>query len=379
MKSSFKQLTFAIAGGCLLAAAVPSVSAVHADGAPAVSAVPISAETGVGAAAVTSKAMKEQTEIYNVDIQLPVVSGLLDMKYQEQLNAAIERQAEEDLQALKKQAAEGAAAAKEGGYDYDPYEMKVTYEIKSAGGGADGGTLSLTVQSYFYTGGAHGMTRVDTYNAVNGATAETITLDKALGSGYKAIAEKAVKAAAAAEPDVYFADAAAELEITNDHPFYVKDGDVYLVFQPYEIAPYAAGIVEIKAAASDSRPGQEPAFSVRVVPEGKQTGGEPAYLLTGHGDRLLPLRAVAEQAGYTVKWNQAARSAEVSKGASWTAVKPDTDYYVYNRTAPISLGIAPVMIDGTLYVPQTFFSDVLKLNVELEHETGALLIGEPQQ
>jgi hypothetical protein len=120
-------------------------------------------------------------------------------------------------------------------------------------------------------------------------------------------------------------------------------------------------------------------FSVRVVKEGDETKDEPAYWVTGHGYRMLPLRAVAEKVGYTVKWDQATRSAEVRKGASWTTVQKDTDYYLYNDMAPISLGIAPVIINGSLYVLQDFFSDVLQLSVELEQGTDSLFISQPQE
>ncbi|MFB5678430.1 copper amine oxidase N-terminal domain-containing protein [Paenibacillus terreus] len=117
-------------------------------------------------------------------------------------------------------------------------------------------------------------------------------------------------------------------------------------------------------------------FSVRIVKNGNEKENEPAYLVTGHGYRLLPLRAVAESVGFTVIWNQGTHSAKVRKGASWTTVQKDTDYYQYNDMEPISLGIAPVIIDGSLYVLEDFFSDVLKLSVEFEPEADALIISQ---
>ncbi|MGM1047798.1 MAG: copper amine oxidase N-terminal domain-containing protein [Bacillota bacterium] len=120
-------------------------------------------------------------------------------------------------------------------------------------------------------------------------------------------------------------------------------------------------------------------FSVRIVKEGDETEDEPAYLVTGHGYRLLPLRDVAEKIGYTVKWDQETRSAEVRKGAAWTTVQKDTDYYLYNGRTPISLGIAPVIINDSIYVLQDFFSDVLQLSVELEQGTDVLFISQRQE
>jgi hypothetical protein len=137
--------------------------------------------------------------------------------------------------------------------------------------------------------------------------------------------------------------------------------------------------VDVPAVTGTSKEIKEQTnFSVRVVKESDETENEPAYWVTGHGYRMLPLRAVAEKVGYTVKWDQASRSAEVRKGASWTTVQKDTDYYLYNDMAPISLGIAPVIINGSLYVLQDFFSDVLQLYVELEQGTDFLFISQPQ-
>nr|WP_208919846.1 hypothetical protein [Paenibacillus uliginis] len=49
-----------------------------------------------------------------------------------------------------------------------------------------------------------------------------------------------------------------------------------------------------------------------------------------------------------MKWDQETRSAEVRKGAAWTTVQKDTDYYLYNDRTPISLGIAPVIINDSI-------------------------------
>ncbi|MFM9276649.1 copper amine oxidase N-terminal domain-containing protein [Paenibacillus jiagnxiensis] len=119
-------------------------------------------------------------------------------------------------------------------------------------------------------------------------------------------------------------------------------------------------------------------FTVRIVKDGNEIENEPAYLVTGHGYRLLPFRTVAEGVGFTVIWNQATHSAEVRKDESWTTVQKDTDYYQYNDMEPISLGIAPVIIDGSLYVLEDYFSDVLQLSVELEQGTDALIISQDQ-
>ncbi|WP_422661278.1 copper amine oxidase N-terminal domain-containing protein [Paenibacillus sp. EC2-1] len=119
--------------------------------------------------------------------------------------------------------------------------------------------------------------------------------------------------------------------------------------------------------------------SVKIVKGGDKTEDDPTYLVTGHGYRFVPLRAVAEKMGYTVKWDQASRSAEVRKGTLWTTVQKDLDYYLYNERKPISLGISPVIINDTLFVLEDFFSEVLQLSVELEQGTDVLIISQTQR
>jgi hypothetical protein len=74
---------------------------------------------------------------------------------------------------------------------------------------------------------------------------------------------------------------------------------------------------------------------------------------------MLPLRAAAEAAGFDVIWDPAQRSADIGKIITVTA---DRDYYVYARTAPIELGTAPEIIEGRIYVPLSFFSEVARFD-----------------
>jgi hypothetical protein len=74
---------------------------------------------------------------------------------------------------------------------------------------------------------------------------------------------------------------------------------------------------------------------------------------------MLPLRAAAEAAGFDVTWDPAQRVAEIGRIITVTA---DRDYYVYARTAPIELGVAPEIIEGRIYVPFSFFLEVARFD-----------------
>lgn len=85
-----------------------------------------------------------------------------------------------------------------------------------------------------------------------------------------------------------------------------------------------------------------------------------------YGDKdtiMVPVRPVAEALGYDVKWDSATKEVRLGNGISLTIGK---DYYVYMKTAPISLGVMPTLVDGTTYVPLSFFSEVARAsNVEV--------------
>lgn len=82
---------------------------------------------------------------------------------------------------------------------------------------------------------------------------------------------------------------------------------------------------------------------------------------------MIPLRSVSEALGFELEWNQQDRSAELTKPGSpiWTLVQTGKDQYAVNKMYK-SLGAAPVNVKGTLYVPASFFSEVLQVNVAVD-------------
>lgn len=80
---------------------------------------------------------------------------------------------------------------------------------------------------------------------------------------------------------------------------------------------------------------------------------------------MLPLRSIAEHFGFMVEWNGEDRSIAVSKGAVYTTFSIDENAYSFSKMAPMALEKCPVLVnDETTYVPASFFSEILNLNVE---------------
>ncbi|BEP30023.1 stalk domain-containing protein [Helicovermis profundi] len=82
----------------------------------------------------------------------------------------------------------------------------------------------------------------------------------------------------------------------------------------------------------------------------------------------LPLRNVFEKMGYTVKWNSENHSISISKGARWTEIYIDKNYYSKNKMAPIKLSHAPIIKNGLTLVPVEFLSVIFEMQVSLKNK-----------
>ncbi len=100
--------------------------------------------------------------------------------------------------------------------------------------------LSVEQRGYLFTGGAHGTTLYDvsTFDLTSGKELQLSDLFKP-GSDYLARINKVVAEKVAAQPDTFFGP----VEVKDGDKFYF-DGKVLVVtYAPYEVAPYAAGVV----------------------------------------------------------------------------------------------------------------------------------------
>lgn len=367
MKKTFNIALYTLAGYVALGSAVP---AVHAESVQPPSAASVQVQASAAAAEsqpvqVTAKTVKEETDQVTIDLSLPVIQGLKDQRYQSELNSSIESQAMKEAENLKKQAAEDEEQAKQSGYPFRPFGITVKYEVKAEGGAADNGIFSLKVVTYTYTGGAHGISRADTYTLRNEPQAKSLTLKDLFGPDYQAAVNKQIQAKIDENPEDYFKDAFQGVSETT--PFYIEKGDAVVVFQPYEIAPYAAGMPEfrIPLPPTGTDGGSKEQAAVPTL-NGKPLDAVDAAVYEESGiNRMVPLREAAEELGYEVKWNAELQAAELNKGAQWTSLRAGKNVYSYNRMAPISLSAAPVIKEnGKMYVPLSFFSEILKAEVK---------------
>ncbi|MEF3311905.1 stalk domain-containing protein [Paenibacillus sp. GYB004] len=358
-------LSLSVAGTVMIAGyALPPVPVLAAEGA----AVPVSAKTdgAVQAEFITSTELGSKSEWLKTNVKVPVLQGLQDKKYQEELNYIIQSHAEKDIANWEKEAEEAAADMKKNGYEMRPYELIVDYELKSDGSGKPEGIVSLRVVTYAQTGGT-GMPRVDTYTIRDEAEATRVTLAELFGDKYKETIDAFIKAEIAKDPDSYFPE---EFKgISTEQAFYVENGEAVIVFPKYAIAPGAAGNPEFRLPI--------PGLETDKGSESEQakesfTLYRNQVFADASGNTMIPLRLVAERIGFEITWVPDTMTAELKKGANWTTVTIGKDAYFFARMAPMPLGAAPVLVESSTYVPLKFMTDILKADVK--EENGSIVI-----
>lgn len=88
------------------------------------------------------------------------------------------------------------------------------------------------------------------------------------------------------------------------------------------------------------------------------------YIVTEDGNTMIPLRAVCEELGFEVNWVEESRAIEIVKLPIFITCSPDFDGYAFSRMAHQPLGTAPVLIEGTTYVPTGFVNEILGGKIE---------------
>ncbi|WP_025717836.1 PdaC/SigV domain-containing protein [Paenibacillus sp. 1-18] len=167
-------------------------------------------------------------------IKYPQISGSqLNPEAQQAINSVLKKQADRVLAAGKKMMAEGEATTER------PYEFGNDFAVAYN----KDGILSVIMQDYSYTGGAHGMTarKGYTFSLADGKLLQLSDVLKA-NPNYKkflnADLKKKIDALQSGEAFGKFKELAA------DQDFYVTNSGITIVFSLYDYAPYAYGIPE---------------------------------------------------------------------------------------------------------------------------------------
>ncbi|MDF2985249.1 MAG: copper amine oxidase family protein [Eubacterium sp.] len=230
-----------------------------------------------------------------------------------------------------------------------------------------GSLLSLIISTYEYTGGAHGMSYVESYN-VNTGTGATLTFDSLFkNSNYKKIILQKIYKLIDKEKELYFDDAKKTVAALNsNYQFYIDGNKLVIYFGLYELRPYAGGMPvfeinarELKGYLKDdiysqminAKPLEKVRFNGTSLKPQVNTY-EQSYSL------MVPLQSIAKLLGYKVTWH-----ATKGWGVAGGYLKNNVNSYYSDKSEKVKLDLPPKAKGNTLYVPNTYFSEVLKEDV----------------
>lgn len=231
-----------------------------------------------------------------------------------------------------------------------------------------GDVLSVIINSYYYTGGAHGMSYMESYT-VNTKTNEIYTFSSLFNhkSNYKKVILDKINAMIDKEKEFYFADAKQSVAARNsNYKFYIDGDKLVIYFDLYELRPYAGGMPEFKINAKDLKgllkdDVYNQMINAKALGKVRLNGTTMASgLNTFEQDYTLmvPLKAVAELLGYKAGW-------DAKKGCSidGSYIKNNVNSYSSSKTPETKLSEAPKIKGNVMYVPEEYFSQVLKEDV----------------
>jgi hypothetical protein len=239
----------------------------------------------------------------------------------------------------------------------------------------NGCILSLCMCKSCYYGGAHGGAWIDSITA-NTKTGEVYSNFNSLfkaSSGWQKYITDNISKHINADSETYFPDAIETIKKMNGNFNFLIDGsDIVIYFGQYDIACYAAGIRDFTFSAKElknylkseiyesiANAKSSPVVTVDAVPLNLS---QPAYMGTDweRYATMAPARDIANALGLNISYNAAKKQATIGTAV----IKVGTNSYAASSTEqPVMLETAPRIIKNTLYVPLSFFSEILNYYV----------------
>lgn len=195
---------------------------------------------------VCPKSYNTQSDVISLDIKVPKFNGLTDSRFQKQLNQKLLKEA---LERKKHAILEANQYNKEmirDGLKPIKFEYLESYSVIPS----PSPYYTLEFFKYQYSGGAHGLgeLRYLTVDYKNNREVSLIDLFKP-NVDYKTLINEQIQEQIQKriqQGDVFFIGQDGFVGIKDQQNFYInQNGVIIIVFNVYEIAPYAAGTIEI--------------------------------------------------------------------------------------------------------------------------------------
>ncbi|WP_052356670.1 DUF3298 and DUF4163 domain-containing protein [[Clostridium] dakarense] len=203
------------------------------------------------------KNINKESEFFKYDISYPILmpfatyfnTSFYNMTIINKINQTIYNDIIKYKNEIKKQSKEYEkeyinifSKSKEDYVKYQ-YELIVDYKVTYN----KNHIISIPIQKYEFTGGAHGMTYLDSYNydLRDGKRLRLSDMFKK-DVDYKKIVDTFIEESINKNKELYFQDEGKFTGISDSQQFYIEDDGVVVYFNLYDIAPYYVGIPKFK-------------------------------------------------------------------------------------------------------------------------------------
>ena len=167
------------------------------------------------------------------------------------------------------------------------------------------------------------------------------------------IANKAVSAKINALPAKFNTNFSS---ISPSQSFYMENNEVVILFDESEIAPAYEGIKAIP-------------IPLRSVKHFTINSDEYAVKKDHYNLKMIPLKYVVSNFGYTLNWNPSTKDIYIYKNNQYVArITVAQNQYFKGQAAKRQLEVAPEIIrDDRTYVPISFFEEILDIQFSVDY------------
>jgi len=196
---------------------------------------------------VTVKKLTKEKELLNIDLKVPIISGLQDKELEKRINDAIEKSFSEQINYIESMASnEDTVNMHSEGFlselvlvgDYNVYYNH-------------NGLISIGIKYYKYLGGVHGNSELHMINVDLKNGRELLIKDFYKDEeDWEEIVKGAIYEQMLSNPDKYFSETIQEWKarpLSPNQPFYIsEDNSIVVCFGEYELGPYVIGMPEFE-------------------------------------------------------------------------------------------------------------------------------------
>lgn len=186
--------------------------------------------------------ISNSNEYYESKLTIPVLIGTKDKKLEKSINDYLKEKIKALEKSLSLEAIKASNYSKNNKIPFNKYYLQTDVQVNLC----NDYVLSYNITYYQYSGGAHGITYVESVNLdlINGKKLNLKDIFKK-GVDYKTLINTRIKEEIRKTPELYFKEENLGFKgIKNNQEFYLNDRGLVVYFSLYEIAPYVAGIPE---------------------------------------------------------------------------------------------------------------------------------------